>query len=107
MGASYLPGIVPVTKIHVLPHYQNITRTSQLAYDFIPQARIFSVPIKKLESRKENPMIRIEGIPIVAARLEAAQKAKTMKAHKRGFRATTALNAMIRPVVRSTMKKSA
>jgi hypothetical protein len=52
-------------------------------------------------------MIRIEGIPIVAARLEAAQKAKTMKTRTRGFRATTALNAMIRPVVRSTMKKSA
>jgi hypothetical protein len=52
-------------------------------------------------------MIRIEGIPIVAARLEAAQKAKTMKARKRTFRATMALNAMIRPLVRSTMKKSA
>jgi hypothetical protein len=65
------------------------------------------VPIKELERRKENPMIRIEGIPIVAARLEAAQKAKTMKARKRAFRATMALNAMIRPVVRSTMKKIA
>jgi hypothetical protein len=107
MGGIVPPRNVPVTKIHVLLHYQNITRTSQLAYDFIPQAQIFSVPIKKLERRKENPMIRIEGIPIVAARLEAAQKAKTMKAHKRGFRATTPLNPMIRPVVRSTMKKSA
>jgi len=65
------------------------------------------VPIKELERRKENLMIRIEGIPIVAARLEAAQKAKTIKARKRAFRATMALNAMIRPVVRSTMKKSA
>ena len=52
-------------------------------------------------------MIRVEGIPVVAARLEAAQKAKTMKARKRAFRATMALNAMIRPAVRWTMKKSA
>jgi hypothetical protein len=52
-------------------------------------------------------MIRIEGIPLVAARLAAAEKAKTMKAHKRAFRATMALNARVRPVVRSTMKKSA
>ena len=65
------------------------------------------MPIRELEDKKENPMIRIEGIPVVAARLEAAQKAKTMKARKRAFRATMALNAMIRPVVRSTMKKSA
>jgi hypothetical protein len=65
------------------------------------------VPIRELEDKKENPMIRIEGIPIVAARLEAAQKAKTMKTHKRAFRATMTLNAMIRPVVRPTMKKSA
>jgi hypothetical protein len=55
-------------------------------------------------------MIRIEGIPIVAARLEAAQKAKTMKARKRARRALIATNAMGWPFVgatHGTMKKSA
>ena len=52
-------------------------------------------------------MIRIEGIPIVAARLAAAQKAKTMKARKRALRASFAVNATIRPFVGSNMKKTA
>ena len=52
-------------------------------------------------------MIRLEGIPIVAARLEAAQKAKTMQSRKRARRVNL---AVARPAIGSaygTMKKSA
>jgi hypothetical protein len=39
-------------------------------------------------------MIRIEGIPIVAARLAAAQKAKTINARKRARLATKSAGAV-------------
>jgi hypothetical protein len=54
--------------------------------------------------RKKTAMIRIEGIPIVAARLAAARKAKSAQTHdKRGN--TSKTHAGVKPPL-ATLRKS-